>query len=450
MMIFRLALIFLLLAISGRTQATEVRGVATTLIGYEVRLLKQSDPFSGMEEVLDRDTISSEGDFSLETTITSTMAVTIAVNRFEATLFIEPEKIYELVIPDQPEFSLIKSWRPFEFEYFLENLDSTDINGKIVEFDRSYYQLYSENARLIGTAAFRKKVGVFAKEHPSEDGYFGDYVAYSIAELKLSNGFPIKGLYMDHLDSSDPKFENPAFVSFFDKFYADYFNRMDMIHGGATMPDRLNSGLSYAELDSMMKEDEFLVRDEIRQWVILKSIAENLYSRAYPTKPLLDLLEDITAEAKTNEIKQAGASVLQLYKERNRPVLLASLPISPAHTSGGKPGILAIGHLDSKEFTREKSILDDLLEKYGEYFSVFMVYLSASVENPVPEVLHRTLDESELVRKLDIRSFPWYGWVNEDGFVIERSMAKPSEGLESRLYAIRAKEKEEEKIKIGQ
>jgi hypothetical protein len=54
-----------------------------------------------------------------------------------------------------------------------------------------------------------------------------------------------------------------------------------------------------------------------------------------------------------------------------------------------------------------------------------------------------------LLNDLDIYQLPWYGWMDSEG-KLRKDIVKPSEGLEERLYSIRAKAKEEQKIKVGQ
>ena len=53
-----------------------------------------------------------------------------------------------------------------------------------------------------------------------------------------------------------------------------YFDQYDVRFGGESLVNRLRKGLTYQDLDSLLLRDDFLQREEIRQWVILKSINE--------------------------------------------------------------------------------------------------------------------------------------------------------------------------------
>jgi len=449
-MTFRLLLLLIISPFYSSAAPIEISGKAETLAGYEIRLLMEPDPFSGLKEIIAIDTVDVDGKFHLSASLAKTRLVFLAVNRFEAPLFVEPNRSYDVLIPDQPEFDLIQTWRPFEYTYLLQNVDSTDLNRRIAEFDEDYYSFYDENARLIGTAAMRKKVGAFAAAQTTSDGYLGSYIGYTLAEMKLSNGFPKKGLYEGYLASDTLHFTNPAFTAFFDKFYADYFNRYDIQFRGKSMPQRLREGMKLGSLDSLLLRDDFLARRDIREWVIIKSIAENLYSNDYPKKPMLDLLKELAEKTQDTLVRTASKNILERYDDVTSPVVLESLPLVLTTEKTKKPGILAIGHLDSREFTREQSLLDDLVEEYGDYFSVVKVFIKSSPDRPIPEELGQSSNDYELMHELDIRSLPWYGWINEEGLIVERAMIKPSEGLESRLYSIRAKAREKEKIKVGQ
>jgi hypothetical protein len=268
--------------------------------------------------------------------------------------------------------------------------------------------------------------------------------------MKLSAGFPKNELYTTYLKDEYLHWENPAYRIFFEKFYGDYFDQYDIRFGGESLVNRLRKGLTYQELDSLLLEDDFLQREDLRQWVILKSINENLYGKKYPIASLLSLLEELDQLAANEKLKHSISEVRERYRKTSENILLSELPLIHLPDSTGKPSILAIGHLESKEFIKELSLVESMKDEYGKYFAVIPVFLSSNPNRGVPENLTTTSNEYELMNRLGIYSLPWYGWVNRNGELMERDMQKPSMGLEERLYRIRAKKMEEEKIKIGQ
>lgn len=449
-MIFRIWLALLLCPVFLKANETAIIGRAPSLAGHEIRLTKLTDPFSGSLEVLDLDTINSEGKFELTFSPEEVTEVYLTINRFRAPIFASPGETYAVQIPEQAEFSLIPSWRPSGFEYLLENADSTDVNFKISSFDQRYFSFYNENAQFIGTSAMRRAISDFAAQIDSTNGFSGTYKTYSIAEMKLSAGFPKNELYAAYLKNAEIQLQNPAFKSFFDKFYADYFDQYDVRFGGATLANRFRKGLNYQGVDTLLLEDDFLQREDIRQWVILKSINENIYGKKYPAAALRDLLTELRQRAVTEEIQSAAHKIEKTFQEHENAVPLAELPFKKMPEPESKPTLLAIGHLNSKEYIKELSLLESLEKEYGEYFSVIQVFLPSEPGLEIPNQLISPANEYELITSLGIYALPWYGWVNGEGEIVEKELQKPSTGLEERLYRIRAKKREEDKIKIGQ
>ena len=447
---FKTCLLLLLLPFLAVAQSTEISGISPQWSGLTVEVSRYQNPVSGEKIFLDRDTVDADGKFTLVFDNAEINQVWLSVNRFTAPLFAEPEGNYSIEISPSSDFVLIPSWRPGSFEYVFTDLDSTDVNAKIVEFNQAYFDFFTQNAKLIGNPALRKKVRVFESQHelPQND-FLAEYIKYSLGEMKLTAGFPKNELYSTYLKDKTLKFRNPSYYSFFNVFYSDYFNRYDSNFGGASISNQLAGGLTYDDMDSLFIRDDFLQRTDIRQWVILKSIKENIYLKTYQGDKLVEILRSIESEAQAETIERAARKIRTDYQRSVSANLPELFPPLKKLELAQKPTLVVVAQGNSNEWKRESNLINEFLKNYGDYFQVVEIALGVVDHS---EKNWQTIDlfsPEALLTDLDIYRLPWYGWMDSDGN-LSKDISKPSEGLEERLYSIRAKAQESQKIKVGQ
>ena len=447
---FNICLLLLLLPFLAVTQSSEISGLSPEWSGLTVEVSRYQNPVSGEKIFLDRDTVDADGKFTLAFDNAEINQVWLSVNRFTAPLFAEPGGSYSIEISPSSEFVLIPSWRPGSFEYVFTDLDSTDVNAKIVEFNQAYFDFFTQNARLIGNPALRKKVKDFESQYElPKNQFLADYIKYSLAEMKLTAGFPKDELYSIYLKNAELKLLNPSFYSFFNVFYSDYFNRYDANFGGASISNQLAGGLGYKELDSLFLRDDFLQRDDIRQWVVLKSVKENIYLKTYSAEQLLVILRSIESRAESELIERASRQIRTDYERSVTGNLPELFPPLDDLELAQKPTLIVVAQNNSNEWKRESSLVSSYLEEYGAYFQVVEIAMGLDGQS---EKEWQTIDliyPESLLNDLDIYQLPWYAWMDVQGN-LTKDIIKPSDGLEERLYSIRAKAREAQKIKVGQ
>lgn len=447
----RICLIFLLVSATAGAQLTQIVGTAPQWTGLTVEVGLIQNPISAEKVVLDRDTVDAAGNFSLKFSLNEVGQVWLSVNRFTAPLFAEPDGFYTIDILPSKESVLIPTWRPGSFEYAFLDPDSTGINSNILAFDQTYFDFYTRNAHLIGTSAFRKEIRKFEDEQElTTTSFLSDYVSYSLAETKLMAGFPKNELYAYYLKDDTLELSNPSFYSFFNAFYANYFDRYDARFRGASIANRLADGLDYPALDSLFLQDAFLQRSDIRQWVILKSIKESIYLKTYSGENLVDILKAMQTRPETEAIGRAVGQVLANYEVSVAPDLSKLFPPIEALDLSEKPTLVVVAQTGkAEEWKRESALVEIFLEEYGDYFQVAELAIGKNHSGEKKWQVVEVNSPKGLMDNLDIYRLPWYGWLHKDGKLI-KDIVKPSDGLEERLYSLRAKAIESQKIKVGQ
>lgn len=447
---FKYQLFLFLLPLSVIGQTVNIEGVSPEWKGFCVVVYQNENPISGDFTELDGDTVDAEGRFSLQFKTEKIDQVWLAVNRFTAPLFVMPDRDYSIDVSPSPEFVLIPAWRPGSFEYFYRDIDTLDINAKILAFDQAYFEFFDRNARLLGTPALRKEVKEFELTHDTlTEGFLSDYIHFSIAEMKLTAGFPKKELYETYLADELLKFNNPSYYSFFNAFYGNYFDRYDVTFGGKSISNRLATNLTFSDLDSLFLKDDFLQREDIRQWVMLKSIKESIYLKNYSGEKLAKILKTLEEKTKFGEIKDGAQKIRADYLKSTSGDLFKILPEAKKIISDSVPTFIVVTQDEGIEWKRESGFLESLEQEYGEYFQVLEIYWGQRDEKANKRNALQLQSPRALLNDLDIYQLPWYGWLNKGG-KLTKNLKKPSEGLEERLYSIRAKALQEQKIKVGQ
>lgn len=450
--------IFLILCLVGFTVhgQTVINGKATDWSGKTIRLSQAADPISGKVTELSSDIIASDGSFELKCEIKEISTLWISVKRYKAPIFISPGADYQIIIVPKPENKLVDTWLKGSFEYGFEHLDSTDVNAVLGDFDNAYYNFYLDNAQLINSPLIRKKIHLFETKYASESPveFINIYRNSSIGEMKLSAGIAPKSIYETYFFNKPVHPENSAWYSLFDLFYADYFQNFDSRFGGATIPNRIKLGMTPDSLSRLVDIDPFMANDNLKQWVLLKSIDQVYENAAYPKKFLMSTLHLIRDHAKTSEISQVANRMIDKIRHSVIGSSLEAIAVNwtPEYKvpDDKLPELLMISSGESTESLKEKMLLKSLVDKYGSIFRVSEVEIDAPKTTKSSEwPVYTPKNDLTFLDEFQIYSIPYFIWIDPNGKIAEAGIEKPSEGLESRLYKIKSEVEKSRKIKVG-
>jgi len=435
-----------------------IKGNVSLLPGREVRLIEIVDPISKTELILDLDTIDREGRFELKTNPNKYKSLIVAVNRYKAPVFIGPGDTLILEFSSEPKYKLADSWLKGNIDYAFVKTDNEGINREISRFDGAYYFFFIQNVQLIGTSSIKDKILEFESEFAIADSahpFIQIYTRYSVAEMKLSNGFNRTKVYEEYLAQDELHPYNPAWVSFFDNFYADYFSEHDNRFGGAALYNQMNAGISVDSLNSLLNRDPFLERPDLRQLVLLKSIAESYGGNKFKKAPLREILKSIVQKPETKEIETFAKNLDNKWKKLDEKTNLANIKDEFASRlqvySDSLPTLLITSLSGGPQLLKEIPVIEDLLARYPDLFKVVELHIGinySSRSRVWPMVM---VDKNyEYLSEFQIYSIPHFMWFNSSNQLGLNPATTPSEGLEELLYKIKAKKDQKEKIKVGQ
>jgi hypothetical protein len=455
-------IVFAPLFVAAQPKEATISGSAPEWAGREIRLLRITDPISRTEEQLSSIVIAADGSFNLAVKIENTECFHLSVNRYSAPVCIDPgQKLRIELLPNELN-KLVDTWQKVNFEYAYLDLDSTSNAALMAKIDQSYYGFYNDNALLVGTRSLRQKVLEYEKANANRyagNAFMDTYMKYTIAEMKLSNAMPKVDLYEAYLKNSALSIQNPSFYAFFDLFYASYFNAYDSRFGGKTIYNHLTEGISFARLDSLLLKDQFLEREDIRQLVVLKSVAEVYTDKRYPRAALLSITRILTANPSPTFIGDVARRLSDRIERSAAIVSLFDLGLDIDHDkfktseqSSSTPVYLAITAPWSTESLKEMQLLEGLFGKYPLDFRIVEVSLAREgiASPPAPWIQAKALDVRKFMESLDVYSIPGFAWFDKDGNLTVRDAVKPGSGLENELFKLKTQREEKNKIKVGQ
>jgi len=454
---FRILFLFLLIAFSSQGQNALIQGNASLLPGREVRLIAISDPISKTEKILDIDTVKTNGDFELKTELERNQALTIAINRYTAPIYLGPGDSLVLEFSNELKYKLADSWLRGSIDYIFKQTDTKNVNKEISGFDGAYYYFFIENARFIGTSELKNKIRAFEKKYVEPDSahpYVEVYTRYSVAEMKLSNGFNKKKVYDEYLAQDTLHPLNPAWYSFFENFYADYFNAYDNRYRGAALYNQLNAGISTDSLHKLLDKDPYLERTDIRQLVLLNSIADAYSNKKYNDQALLNILESIIKSPYSKRIGTIASNLRTKWLQLNERVNLEYVKEQYAKRleidEDSMPTLVITSLSGGPQLYKEIAVIEDLQKRYPDIFKVIELHLGVNLSSRSRNWPMVMLDKNyEFLSEFHIYSIPHFMWFDGANTLKLNPVKRPSEGLEEMLFKIQAEQESDNKIRIG-
>lgn len=444
---------------------TILKGSAPSFAGMETGLEIWADPISRTQEVKATATIDDQGIFELRLSHQDTVMGILSMRRFSAPFYLTPGSTYHVVIGDENEPPLVRTWQKGDLEYAISEIYDAaghaamreDLNALIAQIDQAYYQFFADHGELIGTRAIPALINSFEEEQSKgypPDSYAARYVRYSAGEMRLACGLPRKGLYDALLSDAPLMLNHSGWFAFFDLFYENYFQNFSNRFGGEEIYNLINEGHSFHYLDSLFQKDDFAKRSDLRHTAMLQSISQSYFNNRYNRAALTLLLDEMClSDAISMHLKQVA---LRLKERLGRTGLGASYHslelIIPLEE--GMPTLLFIAAPWSTAAQKEGLALQTLNEKYGAYFNIIEIW----VESPESQHLNESKswpvtipkDVAAFMERMGVYRIPQFAWINEEGVIAANNMSPPSDRLERVLFKLKVEAEKANQIKVGQ
>ena len=296
-----------------------IKGFAPTYVGQSIDILKIEDYITLKESKIANGIVKEDSTFSISFYTDETQKIRLKAGNNKSYMYIQPNGKYDVYFPEKDKYD---PYRPagnnVELTFF--NLDSTDINYKILQYNRWADNVVGQYfyKRLSDPVEFNTKMDEFkanAQAYYIKDTgtYIYDYVRFSLASLDNIQQAGQRGRYEKHdfyLKYSPVQYNNDAYMDYFKSFYERMIPRLTM-----EVNNRVYLGVLKSSPTLVMKAlgmDYTLVNMRIREMVMINSLGEVYFSDDFPQTNIITILDSVA----NHGMFEANKLIAKNMKER--------------------------------------------------------------------------------------------------------------------------------------
>jgi len=450
---------FILFPLLTQGEQVVLKGNITDYPDKEISFLTYDDQITYTEKKLCSTLIDEDGNFTCTFEVHQTTYVFLHLGIYEAYVFVEPGKTYELIFPETEEKRLIDELNPyFEPQLYhlgIENTSENELNYQLAFFDEVYSKMLKENAYLIYSKS--KKLDVQQElnkvdslftdfNHP----FFNDFKKYRFASFRhLSYQEKSKSISNTYYLNNEILYHNPAYMELFNQVYDEYFQYFGRTTYGKKIYKDIEELKSIKALKTTLGQDSVLTNDTLKELVILKCLHDEFYNDDFSRSSMLVILDSLSLQTKVPEhrklAKNIRAKVTKLmegfkppsFNLYNKDSVLVSLD-----SFRGQYVYLGFCTTISYACIQEFDKLQRLDELHQDYYEIVVISMDESLNHMKRFVekkgytytfLHYG-NQPEVFKDYDIRAFPTYYFIDKEGRLSMSPAPAPDENLEQYIF----------------
>ncbi len=456
----RLGFIFLglclgLLAANGTT----ISGKDSTYAGVELEFLVLKNPITGKDSVLTTTTVLQDGSFSVDLDIQETLQVYLYPGIHKLYLFVEPGKEYHIKLPafkaKTVSDQLNPYYKPFEADLVTEDINQNDLNILIRMFLDAYTPYYNKHlSRKFKDKGFEElDSDIEQMDKPfanSKNKFFNDFRAYKYGMLRfIAYQQKSKVVSETYFKGKPFLYANPAYIELFSMLYDKYFIHFTRADENKLLSKALTQEKTYQAVHQVLASDSVLYPDELLNMVLLKNLYEEFYDDNYSRSSLLEVLnsfiesvEDPVQNTIAREIREKVTKLLVGFKPPEFKLYDTDSNLVSLDSFKGKHVYLNFCSCFSYSCLNEFAMLESLYNRHKEYLTIISIVIDddiATVRNFLEKsgyswtFLHFG-NQQEILEEYDIRAFPTYFLLDQEGKLVLSPAPSPAKGFEILLF----------------
>lgn len=442
--------------------ATEIYGNAKDYAGSELIFYRYQDRITFLKEEVFRLQIDTSGNFKTSFDLDEITYVFGEFGIYHAYLFAEPNNSYEIILPPLVEKENKDIFNPFftpeKVHIGIKNLQKTDLNYLIIDFDYYYFRYHDLKFLDIYSQGLKTDIDTFINEinkqyEYADNDYFQSYKKYRIAALKnlATQKQYEKALVYAYFTKDSVLYDNPAYMDLFNNIYSDYFDKYLVSKNGAYLYAVINYGHSIRRLNMLLSEHFELRNKQFRELVILKGINDSFANKNLSWLPLLLTLDSlhITTQYPQHKIiaQNIADNTLSLAKGTIAPPF--ALPDSAGNIKElfdyrGKYVYLHFANTQTYSSQTEFDLMKRIYDRYNGYCTFITVLTDedrAAASNFMRKNNYNwtflfTEINSETISHYKVSTYPSYYFISPKGTLIMSPALSPTDNFESYLFNI--------------
>lgn len=413
------------------------------------------------EDLLAETDIAEDGTFRLEIEVHETIYIFTHLGVYNAYLYAEPGKSYELVLPPFLEKTQADLLNPYFEEIHIQmgitNINENDINIQIRMFDDAYEPYYNKHVMnaVEGKDFSRldediKQIDAHFRENTND--YFRQYRHYKYAYLRyLSLQHQVTTIAEMLFAGKPVLYHNLAYMELFNQVFKNYFFYHGRTDEGKKIYHDINSEQNYTELLVTLRENTLFSHDSLLELVILKCLHDEFYSDRFSRSSILVLLDSLIFKTNITEHQLIGNTIrkkiTRLLSGHSPPQFelfdLDSNLVNLDHFKG-KYTYLNFCPCSSYSCLKEFEALQGIYERHKDRLEIVTIAVDTYDESLQSFLKSKNYNwkflyyghQAGILEDYDIRAFPTYFLIGPDGKLIQSPAPAPGENFESKLFEI--------------
>jgi len=443
------------------SQNVVLRGNASEYVGAKLSFLTFADQITYTEKELCSCQVNENGDFSCSLNVNETTYVFLHLGIYEAFIFVEPGKEYQILLPEKQEKTMADKLNPYftptQYHLGIENSSENELNYQLAFFDEIYskmfestsYAIYSKNPNLDVNAEISRVDSIFSDY---DNKYFKDYKKYKYASYRqLAYNEKSKSISNTYYLNNEILYSNPAYMGLFNQVYKEYLQYFGRTESGKKIYIDIGKYKSITLLKETLGQDSILTNDTLKELVILKCLHDEFYNDLLSRSAMITVIDSLAIQTKIEEHKLIAANIrdkvsklmvgyappnFQLYDKDSNLVSL--------DTFKGKYVYLNFCTTVSYACIKELEMLRSFYDNHKDHFEIVIICMDEShaqmkrfVERKrYPYTFLYYGNQPEVFKDYDIRAFPTYYFINKKGELVLSPAPSPDQKAEVAIFKI--------------
>jgi peroxiredoxin len=430
-----------------------ITGVSEDYSGETIKLMKYSDLITFTEEELSSAIVDETGKFEFNFTLKETTSVFIYLGIFKGFIVIEPEKSYEIKIPERNVKSVQDYLNPYfkeqEFYFTILNDSNVELNANLLKFDSLYNRALLEIFKNSYSKYKKSKVDsllelIDGNFKDYENEYFNNYRDYRYATIRKSAYLRDKELAIEkYFVDSEIQYNNPAYMSFFNEIFDEVFSSSTYLVDWDNVRLSIAKESLYGINQSLAVNDMFKDKD-FRHLVIIKGLYDLFYSDSADKESVLAVLDSLQAIASKdnkiiiNNFWEQATSLLVNYKAPFFELPDKNGTLININDFEGNFIYLSFYHPDSYVCKRQVDLLKILNDYDVDKLEIVTVFIADSPEEMTEFIKDNDCNwtflyydnNAEILKDYQILVYPTYVLINPEGKLVKYPASSPEEEFE--------------------
>lgn len=441
----------------SQAQNVKISGLAKTYENKEIGVWVYRDLISNTEKQLTYSVIDSVGNFLLEFNTKEIQYITLKIDKNIASMYVDTNATYEIIIlpPDSTTYQNPNLEHDVKISIKLKS--KTEINALTIDYEKQFDDFLTREYKSFVSRTPQPKIDSFKVMMNNfyadvKNNYFDAYRMYSIAALEEKTMASRKRLFNEYIHQKPILYNNPEYFIFFNTFYKQYLRNI-FITEGQPFKELLEVKNDYTGVMTILKKDDFLKNDSIREIVLIKGLYESYYDGTFKKESIVKFLEHVLDTTVIAENKQITQNILNSFSK------LKPGATAPYFELPDKMGVThSLDELRNKKFVyffffdqqctacaQQMKIIASLKKQYGtriEFVGISADKTNAELhqfclKNPQYDWLFLYDNtRAKLKNTYEIRSLPAYFLIDMEGKFVQAPADTPDGDIERVFYDI--------------